>query len=140
MHLIVEVVRQGAVIKIPEMGQHFQVDCKKSQIFKNFPLVRSLDDDETSVSLGQVTKLAPDAERQVFEGHRSGQVASQVEPFIDVPVGPAVFGGREEVRVVHRDTNNVWVCAILRNVGNGQFDGDRLATMVKHVGMGEKAR
>ncbi|GFW87867.1 hypothetical protein TNCV_1359711 [Trichonephila clavipes] len=54
MHLIVQVVRQCAVI--PETGQHFQVDCKKSHIFKKFLLVRSLEDDETS--LGQVTKLA----------------------------------------------------------------------------------
>ncbi|GFX47949.1 hypothetical protein TNCV_4793281 [Trichonephila clavipes] len=110
MHLIVQVVRQGVVI--PEMGQHFQVDCKKSQLLKNFPLVRSLDDDETS--LGQVTKLTPDAERQV--GHRCGQVAFQVEPFIDVLVGTT--GGREQVRVVHREANNVWFFAILRNVGN----------------------
>ncbi|GFT96585.1 hypothetical protein TNCV_5022331 [Trichonephila clavipes] len=72
MHLVVKVVRQGAVIQIPEMGQHFLVDCKKTGLFKNSPLVRSLDDDETSVCLCQVTKLAPDAERQVFEGHRSG--------------------------------------------------------------------
>ncbi|GFU77785.1 hypothetical protein TNCV_1137931 [Trichonephila clavipes] len=138
MHLIVQVVRQGAVIQIPEMGQHFQVDCKKSQFFKTFPLVRSLDDDETSVSFGQVTKLAPGAERQVLEGHRSGQVAFQVDPFIDVLVGPAVFGGREHFRVVHREANNVWIFTILRNVGNRQFDRDRLATMVKHVGVGEK--
>ncbi|GFU35569.1 hypothetical protein TNCV_4875751 [Trichonephila clavipes] len=132
MHLIVQVVRQGAVI--PEMGQHFQVDCKKSQLVKHFPLVRSLDDDETSVSLGQETKLAPDAERQLFEGHRSGQVDFQVKPFIDVPVGPSVFGGREEVQVVHREANNIWNFTLLQNVGNRQFDGDRLATMVKHAG------
>ncbi|GFT49771.1 hypothetical protein TNCV_4969841 [Trichonephila clavipes] len=50
--------RAGGQAGFPEMGQYFQVDCKKSQLFKNFPLV--LDDDETS--LGQVTKLAPDAE------------------------------------------------------------------------------
>ncbi|GFX09115.1 uncharacterized protein TNCV_4166941 [Trichonephila clavipes] len=99
IHLIVQVVRQGAVIQIPEMGQHFQVDCKKSRLFKHFPLVRSIDDDETSVSLGQETKLAPDAKRQVSEGHRSGQVIFQVEPLIDVLVRPAVFGGREQVRV-----------------------------------------
>ncbi|GFW27009.1 hypothetical protein TNCV_1378471 [Trichonephila clavipes] len=73
MHLIVQVVRQGVVIQSPEMGQHFQVDCKKSQLFTNFPLVRSLDDDEASVSLGQVTKLAPDAERHVFQEQRSGR-------------------------------------------------------------------
>ncbi|GFX64546.1 hypothetical protein TNCV_2811711 [Trichonephila clavipes] len=97
VHFIVQVVRQGAVIQIPEKRQHFQIDGKKSQLFKNFPLVRSLDDDEASVSLGQVTKLAPDAERQVFEGYRSGQVAFQAEPFINVPVGSAVSGGREEV-------------------------------------------
>ncbi|GFV79118.1 hypothetical protein TNCV_2613041 [Trichonephila clavipes] len=140
VHLIVQVVRQGAVIQIPEMGQYFQVDGKKSKLFKNFPLVRALDDDQASVSLGQVTKLAPDAERQVFERYRSGQVALQAEPFIDVPVGPAVFGSRKEIRVVHRDANYFRVFAILRNAGNGQFDRDRLATMVKHVGMGKKAK
>ncbi|GFT51723.1 uncharacterized protein TNCV_3169891 [Trichonephila clavipes] len=106
MHLIVQVVRQGAVIQIPEMGQHFQVDCKKSQLFKNFPLVRSLDDDEISVSSGQV------------------------EPFIDVPVGPAVFGGREEVRLDLYPSSGMF--------DNRQFNGDRLATMVKHVGVSEK--
>ncbi|GFX94484.1 hypothetical protein TNCV_4295241 [Trichonephila clavipes] len=110
------------------MGQHFQVECKKSQLFKNFSLVRSLDDSETSVSLCQVTKLAPDAERQV--GHRSGQVAFQVEPFIDVPVGPAVFGGREEVRVVHREANNVWI--FLRNVGNSMVMVNTLAWAKKN--------
>ncbi|GFV10563.1 hypothetical protein TNCV_4042841 [Trichonephila clavipes] len=36
MHLIVQVVRQGAVIQIPEMGQHFQGDYKKSQHLKSF--------------------------------------------------------------------------------------------------------
>ncbi|GFS48674.1 hypothetical protein TNCV_2707301 [Trichonephila clavipes] len=110
--------RAGGQAGFPEMGQYFQVDCKKSQLFKNFPLV--LDDDETS--LGQVTKLAPDAE----VGHRSGKLAFQVEPFIDVPVGPA--GGREEVRVVHREANNVWI--FLRDVGNSMVGQ---ATMVKHV-------
>ncbi|GFW15076.1 hypothetical protein TNCV_172231 [Trichonephila clavipes] len=103
VYLIVQVVRQAAVIQIPEMGQYFQVDRKKSQLFKNFPLIRALDDDEASVSFGQVTKLAPDAEIQVFEGYRSGQVALQAEPFIDVPVGSAVFGSREEVGMIHRD-------------------------------------
>ncbi|GFS86572.1 hypothetical protein TNCV_903281 [Trichonephila clavipes] len=58
--LIVQVVRQGAVVQIPERGQHFQVE-----LLKNFTLVRSLDDDETSLS--QVKKLAPEAERQCRE-------------------------------------------------------------------------
>ncbi|GFU94423.1 hypothetical protein TNCV_2644111 [Trichonephila clavipes] len=75
VHIIVQVVRQAAVIHIPEMGQYFQVDCKKSQLFKKFPLIRDLDDNEASVSLGQLTKLAPDAEIQVFQRHGSGQVA-----------------------------------------------------------------
>ncbi|GFS95440.1 hypothetical protein TNCV_410001 [Trichonephila clavipes] len=122
----------------PEMGQYFQVDGKKSKLFKNFPLIRALDDDEASVSLGQVTKLTPDIEIQVFERYRSGQVALQAEPFIDVPVDRAVFGSRKEIPVVHRDTNYFRVFAILRNAGNGQFYRDRLATMVKHVGMGKK--
>ncbi|GFX70879.1 hypothetical protein TNCV_1688621 [Trichonephila clavipes] len=59
VHLIVQVVRQSAVIQIPEMGQYFQVDGKKSKRFKHFPLVRALNDVEASVSLGQVTKLTP---------------------------------------------------------------------------------
>ncbi|GFV20897.1 hypothetical protein TNCV_3651081 [Trichonephila clavipes] len=42
--------------------------------------------------------------------------------------------------MIHRDANHFCIFAILRNAGNGQFDRDRLATMVKHVGMGEKAR
>ncbi|GFX85870.1 hypothetical protein TNCV_2472721 [Trichonephila clavipes] len=62
------------------------VDGKKSKLFKKFSLVRALDDDEAYVSLGQVTKLAPDVERQVFEGYRSGQVALQAESFIDVHI------------------------------------------------------
>ncbi|GFT80162.1 hypothetical protein TNCV_2241371 [Trichonephila clavipes] len=87
---------------------------------------------------GQVTKLAPDEERQVSQRYGSGQAAFQAQPFIDVQVGPAVFGSRKEIRVVHRDTYHFWIFAILRNAGNGQFDRDRLATMVKHVGMGKK--
>ncbi|GFU93482.1 hypothetical protein TNCV_2200601 [Trichonephila clavipes] len=139
MHLIAQVARQGAVIQILEMGQYFPVDVKKSsKLFKNFPLVRALDDDEASVSLGQVTKLALDAERHVFEGYRSGQVALQAEPFIDLPGGPAVFGSRKEIRVVHREANHFWIFAILQNASNRQFDRDRLTTMVKHIGMGEK--
>ncbi|GFV61548.1 hypothetical protein TNCV_92521 [Trichonephila clavipes] len=138
VHLIVQVVRQGAVMQIPEMRQHFQVDGKKSHLFKNFPLVRALDDEEASVSLGQVTKFAPDAESQVFQRHGSGQEAFQAEPFIDVPVGSAVFGSRKEIGMIHRDANHLWVFAIHRNAGNGQLDRDRLATMVKHVGMGKK--
>ncbi|GFT99796.1 hypothetical protein TNCV_748751 [Trichonephila clavipes] len=82
--------------------------------------------------------LAPDAERQVFQRHGSGQAAFQAQPFIDIPVGPAVFGSRKEIGVVHRDTNHFWIFAILRNAGNGHFNRERLATMVKHVGMGKK--
>ncbi|GFW36786.1 hypothetical protein TNCV_4348271 [Trichonephila clavipes] len=103
MYLIVQVVRQGAVIQIPEMGQYFQVDRKKSQLFKNFPLIRALDYNEASVSLSQVTKLSPYAEIHVFERYRSRQVALQAEPFVNVTVGPAVFGSREEVGMIHRD-------------------------------------
>ncbi|GFS99091.1 hypothetical protein TNCV_822241 [Trichonephila clavipes] len=65
-----QVVSQGAVIQIPEMWQRFQVYSKKSQLFENFPMVRSLDDDEASVSLGQVTKTAPDAKGQVYRYSR----------------------------------------------------------------------
>ncbi|GFW63878.1 hypothetical protein TNCV_705841 [Trichonephila clavipes] len=71
-------------------------------------------------------------------GHGSGEVAFQAEEFIDVPVGSAVFGCREEIRVVHRDANHFRVFAIFWNAGDGQFNRYRLATMVKHVGMGEK--
>ncbi|GFY31513.1 hypothetical protein TNCV_4693571 [Trichonephila clavipes] len=46
-------------------------------------------------------------------------------------------GGSNEVRVVHRVANHFWIFAIFRNDGNGQFDRDRLTTMVKHVGVGE---
>ncbi|GFW16440.1 hypothetical protein TNCV_443151 [Trichonephila clavipes] len=84
-------VWQGTVIQIPEMGQCFQVDFKKSQLLKKFSLVRYLDDD--GASSGQVTKLAADAKGQVFQGHGSGEVAFQAEEFIDVVVGPAIFGG-----------------------------------------------
>ncbi|GFT84446.1 hypothetical protein TNCV_3862041 [Trichonephila clavipes] len=122
------------------MGQYFQVDRKKSQLFKNFPLIRALDDNEAAVSLSQVTKLSPDSEIQVFERYRSRQVAFQAETFINVTVGPSVFVCREEVGVVHREANYFWICAILRNAGNGQFDRNRLTTMVKHVGMGKNAR
>ncbi|GFT72683.1 hypothetical protein TNCV_755881 [Trichonephila clavipes] len=131
-------VRKQRICQLNETSPPILVDGKKSKVFKHFPLVRALDDDEAFVSLGQVTKLAPDAERQVFEGYRYGQVALQAKPFIDVPVGPAVFGSRKEIRVVHRDTNHFRVFAIFRNAGNGQFDRDRLATMVKHVGMVKK--
>ncbi|GFX07973.1 hypothetical protein TNCV_1236541 [Trichonephila clavipes] len=120
------------------MGEHFQVDGKKSKLFKKLSVIRALDDNEAAVSLGQVTKLASDAEIQVFQRHGSGQVAFQAEPFINVPVGSAVFGSRKEIRVVHRDTNLFWIFAILRYAGNGQFDRNRLTTMVKHVGMGKK--
>ncbi|GFU01251.1 hypothetical protein TNCV_5124041 [Trichonephila clavipes] len=134
VNLNVQVVRQGAVIQMLEMGQYFHSDGKRPQLFKQFPLVRALYDDEDSVSLSQVTKLAPDAERQVFQR----QAAFQAQPFINIPVGRAVFGSRKEIRVVQLDTNHLWIFAILRNAGNGQFDRDRLATMVKHVGMGKK--
>ncbi|GFT74805.1 hypothetical protein TNCV_2516961 [Trichonephila clavipes] len=97
-----------------------------------------LDDDEASVSLGQVTKLAPDAKRQVFDRYRSGQMALQAEPFIDELVGPSVFGSRKEIRVIHREVNHFWIFAVLRNASNLQFDRDRFTTMVKHIGMGEK--
>ncbi|GFV33262.1 hypothetical protein TNCV_1497841 [Trichonephila clavipes] len=73
VHLIMQVVREGAVIQIPEMGQYFQVDGKKSKLLKNFSLVRALDDDETSVSFGQVTKLAPDAESRYSRGTDPGR-------------------------------------------------------------------
>ncbi|GFS98334.1 hypothetical protein TNCV_2208681 [Trichonephila clavipes] len=66
------------------------------------------------------------------------QVALQAEPFVNVTVGPAVLVCREEVGVIHRDTNHFGLCAILRYAGNGQFNRNRLTTMVKHVGMGKK--
>ncbi|GFV05623.1 hypothetical protein TNCV_228341 [Trichonephila clavipes] len=113
MYHIGQVVRQGS----RKWSSISRLIVKSSSLFKNFPLVRSLDDDETS--LGQVTKLAPDAEVE----HRSGQVAFQVEPFIDVPVGPA--GGREQIRVNPREANNIGIFTILRNVGN---------SMVSHHG------
>ncbi|GFW22550.1 retrovirus-related Pol polyprotein from transposon 297 [Trichonephila clavipes] len=138
VHIIVQMVRQAVVIQVPEMRQYFQIDCKKSQLFKNFPLIRALDDNQASVSLGQLTKLAPDAEIQVFERHRSGQVAFQAEPFVNVTISPSVFVCREEVGVIHRDTNHLGLCAILRYAGNGQFDRNRLTTMVKYVSMGKK--
>ncbi|GFV78711.1 hypothetical protein TNCV_3168121 [Trichonephila clavipes] len=95
----------------------------------------ALDNNQASVSLGQVTKLAPDAEIQVFERHGSGQVAFQVEPFVNVTISPSVFVCREEVGVIHRDTNHLGLCAILRYAGNGQFDRNRLTIMVKYVGI-----
>ncbi|GFX49366.1 hypothetical protein TNCV_3664791 [Trichonephila clavipes] len=98
----------------------------------------ALDDNEASVSLGQLTKLAPDAEIQVFERYRSRQVAFQADQFVSVTISPSVFVCREEVGVIHRDTNHLGLCAILRYAGNGQFNRNRLTTMVKHVGMGEK--
>ncbi|GFY08228.1 hypothetical protein TNCV_1356391 [Trichonephila clavipes] len=120
------------------MGQSFQVDYKKSQCFKIFSLIHSFDDDEASVSLGHVTQFTPDAERQLFQGHGSRQVVFPVDPFVYVMFGPAIFGGHEEVRVVHREANQFWIFAILWNAGDRQYDGDRLATMVRHVGMGKK--
>ncbi|GFU15144.1 hypothetical protein TNCV_3789841 [Trichonephila clavipes] len=75
-----------------------------------------------------------------IDGHGARQVVFQVDACVDVFVSSAVFGGREEVGVVHRDANPFRIFAILWNAGNGKFDGDRLATMVKHIGMGEKAR
>ncbi|GFU21046.1 hypothetical protein TNCV_4895241 [Trichonephila clavipes] len=66
------------------MWQRFQIYSKKKQLLKNFTMVRSLDDDEASVSLGQVTKTAPDGKGQVFLSHGSGEVAFQAEEFIDV--------------------------------------------------------
>ncbi|GFS71744.1 hypothetical protein TNCV_2995191 [Trichonephila clavipes] len=120
-----------------------KMDCTDFSAFKfqslsvqNFPLVRYLDDDKVPVSYDQVTKLTPDAEGQVFWG--TGEVAFQAEEFIDVVVRLSIFGGREEVRVVHREANPFWIFAILWNTGDRHFDGDMLATMVKHVGMGEK--
>ncbi|GFW44218.1 hypothetical protein TNCV_2636161 [Trichonephila clavipes] len=60
------------------------------------------------------------------------QVAFQAEAsFIDVRVGSAIFGGRDEVGMVHRVENHFLVFAILRNTGNEQFDKYTLATMVK---------
>ncbi|GFT12412.1 hypothetical protein TNCV_2709791 [Trichonephila clavipes] len=84
------------------MRQCFQNNYKKSQCFKIFSLIRSLDDDEAPASLGQVTKLAPDEKGKVFQVHGSGEVDFHSEEFIDVVVGPAIFGGREKVRVVYR--------------------------------------
>ncbi|GFS86591.1 hypothetical protein TNCV_903451 [Trichonephila clavipes] len=122
------------IAKIPEE------DPKEICVTARTAMPTGFDDDEAFVSWSLVTKLAPDAERQVLEGYRSGMVALQDEPFIDVPVGAPVFGGRKEIRVVHREANHFWNFAILRNASNRQFDRDRLTTMVKHIGMNEKAR
>ncbi|GFX65814.1 uncharacterized protein TNCV_2043471 [Trichonephila clavipes] len=73
-----------------------------------------------------------------LSGSGSGQMALQAEPFIDVPVGSTVFGGRDEVKVIHRETNHFWIFAILRNASNREFDRGWLTTMVKHIDMGEK--
>ncbi|GFT80050.1 hypothetical protein TNCV_1368221 [Trichonephila clavipes] len=72
VHLIVaSVVRQLRSLK-SEMGQYFRLMVKKSPSFSNIFAGRALDDDGASVSLGQA------------------------QPFIDVQVGPAVFGSRKE--------------------------------------------
>ncbi|GFU24956.1 hypothetical protein TNCV_340011 [Trichonephila clavipes] len=120
------------------MGQHSQDYGKKYQFFKGFSLFRSFDDNEAFTFSGQVEKFAPDAEGQVFQGLGSGQVALQAEKLINVPVGSAVFGGRIEVGMIHRDKNHFRVFAVLQNASNGQSNGYRLATMVKQHGMGEK--
>ncbi|GFW20860.1 hypothetical protein TNCV_1050811 [Trichonephila clavipes] len=62
----------------------------------------------------------------------------RAEAFVDVPVGSAVFGSSDEVGVVHRNAICVRVFPILLNAANGQFDGYRLATVVKNVAMDEK--
>ncbi|GFT68162.1 hypothetical protein TNCV_372981 [Trichonephila clavipes] len=126
VYLNVQVVSQAAVIQIPEMGQYFKVDRKKSQLFKSFPLIRALDDDEASVSLGQVTKLAPDVKIQVFQRHGSGQVALQAEPFVNVTVGPSVFGSREEVGMIHRDIQTTF----------GSVPSSRMLAMDNSIGTG----
>ncbi|GFU12464.1 hypothetical protein TNCV_4244291 [Trichonephila clavipes] len=120
------------------MGQHFQDYGKKYQFFKGFSLFQSFEDNEAFTSSGQVAKLAPDAERQVFQWHRYGTVDFQSEKLIDVPVGSAVFGGCVEVGMIPHDKNHFRIFANLRNAGNEQSNGYRLATMVKHHGMGEK--
>ncbi|GFT83689.1 hypothetical protein TNCV_2826141 [Trichonephila clavipes] len=43
VHLIVQVVRKRAVIQILEMGQYFQVDGKKSKLFKKIVLKAQFD-------------------------------------------------------------------------------------------------
>ncbi|GFV11386.1 hypothetical protein TNCV_4026401 [Trichonephila clavipes] len=136
--VLVQVVRQGAVIQIPEMGQYFQVDGKKSTLFKNNSLVRALDDDEASVYLGQVTKLAPDAEGQVFEGIDPGRWLFKLSRSLMYLLARLSFGGRKEIRVVHREAYHFWIFAIVRNASNRQLDRERLTTMVKHIVMGEK--
>ncbi|GFX23762.1 DUF5641 domain-containing protein [Trichonephila clavipes] len=52
---------------------------------------------------------------------------------VDVPVGPAIFISEHEIGMVHGDANYFWVFPVLRDAINGQFDGDRLTTIVKHV-------
>ncbi|GFT46454.1 hypothetical protein TNCV_1962471 [Trichonephila clavipes] len=118
--------------KSQKWGSVSRLTVKSPSFSKKFPLVRSFDEDDASVSLGQVTKFDLDAKGQVFHWHGSMQVAFQAEAsFIDVRVGSAIFGGRDEVGMVHRVENHFLVFAILRNTGNEQFDKYTLATMVK---------
>ncbi|GFV75628.1 hypothetical protein TNCV_2240771 [Trichonephila clavipes] len=79
---------------------------------------------KTTTGIAQIDKISPWCPRKCHS-----------------PRAPHCAGGqagRKEIRVFHRDTNHFRIFAILRNAGNGQFDRDRLAIMVKYIGMGEK--
>ncbi|GFU15948.1 hypothetical protein TNCV_2368751 [Trichonephila clavipes] len=107
VQLIVQVVRQSVIIQIPEMGQRFQLYDKKSQLFKTF---------HWSPPLTTMRPLFPWARQEAF----------QAEAFIDVPVGPAVFGGRDEVGMVHSDANHFRIFAILRMLAMDSLIGVRV--------------
>ncbi|GFW03268.1 hypothetical protein TNCV_463821 [Trichonephila clavipes] len=57
----------------------------------------------------------------------------QKENFNNVSVGLRIFVSADEIEMVYGNANDFRI--ILRDTGNGQFDGDRLTTIVKHVGM-----
>ncbi|GFX43187.1 hypothetical protein TNCV_2712311 [Trichonephila clavipes] len=101
--VVMEGIRQAEWVKIIEMGQRFQIYRRDPQIRKYFFLVASLYHDEASFTLGQVAKLAPETESQVFQGHGSGKRGLQMYNFVYVPAGPVVFRGGQEARMIDRD-------------------------------------
>ncbi|GFV23201.1 uncharacterized protein TNCV_2943611 [Trichonephila clavipes] len=83
-----------------------------------------------------MAQLAPHEKVRDSTGTLLGNgVVYQTKTFIFVAVGSQFFRQGGVPGMIHRDAHHLGIAAIAGNWGNGEFDGNWLALVVKHVGM-----
>ncbi|GFS47796.1 uncharacterized protein TNCV_3598081 [Trichonephila clavipes] len=140
VHTLMRGVRKGSIGNVFEFQQHLQGEDKQSELLKNILLLRSFDHHQALGTSRQLTKLAPHANGQVFDGRTLRErVVYQTKKGILLAVGSKIFGLGSQPGMIQGDANHFGIAAIPGNHGNGQFDGHWLVVVMKHFGMSKIA-